>query len=140
MSLFNCRVWGAVYNEKGEILMARRNAALYPNSTEYIGWEFCGGGIEPGEMPEQALIREYKEELGVDIGTPKLLNARTSERDGKPLLVLFYSAPYLGGEVRLTNEQNILEHDTYQWFSRAELAVLNMGVHGNEDRDAFLLP
>ncbi|MFV0431047.1 MAG: 8-oxo-dGTP diphosphatase MutT [Alphaproteobacteria bacterium] len=54
---------GIMVNEAGKILVAQR-----PKGKSMAGfWEFPGGKIEAGEVPEQALIREFKEELGVDI-------------------------------------------------------------------------
>ena len=46
----------------GRVLLAKR-----PEGRKMAGlWEFPGGKIEEGELPEQALIRELKEELNID--------------------------------------------------------------------------
>src|SRR5690606_11705513 len=53
----------ALVDRDGRILIAQR-----PQGKAMAGlWEFPGGKVEPGETPERALIRELKEELGIDI-------------------------------------------------------------------------
>lgn len=52
----------ALVDTDGRVLLARR-----PPGKAMAGlWEFPGGKVEPGETPEAALIRELKEELGID--------------------------------------------------------------------------
>lgn len=53
----------ALIDPDGRVLIAQR-----PEGKQLAGlWEFPGGKVEPGERPEQALIRELKEELGIDV-------------------------------------------------------------------------
>ncbi len=52
----------ALIDLEGRVLLAQR-----PEGKSMAGlWEFPGGKVEPGETPEQALIRELQEELGID--------------------------------------------------------------------------
>jgi 8-oxo-dGTP diphosphatase len=53
----------ALVDAEGRVLLARR-----PEGKPLAGlWEFPGGKVQPGETPEQALIRELKEELDIDV-------------------------------------------------------------------------
>lgn len=55
----------ALVDVDGRVLLARR-----PEGKKMAGlWEFPGGKLNPGETPEQAVIRELKEELGIDVTT-----------------------------------------------------------------------
>ena len=53
----------ALVDADGRVLLAQR-----PQGKSMTGlWEFPGGKVESGERPEQSLIRELKEELGIDV-------------------------------------------------------------------------
>jgi 8-oxo-dGTP diphosphatase len=53
----------ALVDLDGRVLLARR-----PEGKKMAGlWEFPGGKLNPGETPEAALIRELKEEIGIDV-------------------------------------------------------------------------
>jgi 8-oxo-dGTP diphosphatase len=53
----------ALFDPDGRVLLARRPAGKPMEGL----WEFPGGKIEAGERPEDTLIRELKEELGIDV-------------------------------------------------------------------------
>ena len=53
----------ALIDVDGRVLIAKR-----PQGKALAGlWEFPGGKVEPGERPEAALIRELREELGIEV-------------------------------------------------------------------------
>ena len=78
----------ALIDADDRILLAQR-----PEGKSMAGlWEFPGGKVESGEMPEQALIRELKEELGVETKTACLapLTFASHEYDDFHLLMPLY--------------------------------------------------
>jgi 8-oxo-dGTP diphosphatase len=55
-------VSAAIIHRDGQVLVGqRRKADRHP-----LKWEFPGGKVEPGETPQQALVRELREELEID--------------------------------------------------------------------------
>ena len=64
----NIEVVAAIIEKDGKIFATQRGYGDFKD-----GWEFPGGKIEPGETPEQALVREIKEELEADIKVGNLV-------------------------------------------------------------------
>ena len=86
----------ALINEFDEILLSKRQ------KNKHLGgyWEFPGGKIEKNEAPEQALVREIKEELNIDINNKCIAPLSFSEFDYKEfqLLLLLYVCRRWEGE------------------------------------------
>ena len=58
----------ALVDADNRVLLAQR-----PDGKQFAGlWEFPGGKVEPGETPEEALVRELREELGIETKVPCL--------------------------------------------------------------------
>jgi 8-oxo-dGTP diphosphatase len=95
----------ALIDKDGRVLISQR-----PEGKAMAGmWEFPGGKVEPGERPEQALIRELKEELGIDV-TTACLAPLTFASHGYPsfhLLMPLYVCRRWKGEIRPGEGQRI---------------------------------
>lgn len=108
----------ALVDEDGRVMIARR-----PNGKSMAGlWEFPGGKVEAGETPEDALIRELKEELAIDVKKPCLapLVFASHEYEEFHLLMPLYICRKWQGDVRPQEEQ------TVKWVRPARLRDFEM--------------
>lgn len=85
-------------------------------------WEFPGGKVEKGELPELALVREIREELNISISAQDLTpTCFASEPLGaKNLLLLLYIADKWEGEVIAKEGQQ------FDWFDLDAISKLDM--------------
>ena len=80
------------------------------------GWEFPGGKVEEGEKPEDAIVREIKEELGADI---KVTGFLTTVEHDYPQFHL--SMDCFWAELKEGTEMQLLEHEAAKWLAKDEL-------------------
>jgi 8-oxo-dGTP diphosphatase len=91
-------VAAALADANGRILLQQR-----PEGAAMAGlWEFPGGKVEQGEVPEAALARELREELGIDVGADQLAPAcfASAPLGDRHLLLLLYVCREWAGEPR----------------------------------------
>jgi 8-oxo-dGTP diphosphatase len=101
-------VAGAVYDQ-GRLLAARRSAP-----PELAGrWELPGGKVEPGESAPEALVRELREELGVEVEPGERIPGEWPLKPGYVLRV--WTARVCSGEPR-----PLQDHDELRWLSRRD--------------------
>lgn len=84
----------AVIRKDGKILIAQRKA----DSFLAHHWEFPGGKIEQGETLEACLIREVREELGIEIRPIRLLQKKEYAYPEKTVLLDFYLCDWVSGD------------------------------------------
>lgn len=76
-------------------------------------WEFPGGKVEPGESDEQALVREIREELGLEISVGRRLGGDLPI--GAAAVLRVYLCRVLAGKLTL------VDHDEHRWLTAAAL-------------------
>lgn len=117
--------YGVVTDEGGRLLLARWTEG------RRVAWTLPGGGLEPGEAPEDAVRREIREETGYTVRVGSLLGihsrvipaGRRVQKSSVPLhtLRIVYRAEVTGGKLRWETEGST---DRAEWFSLPAVAGL----------------
>lgn len=100
------------YNETGEpiIFATQKGYGDFKG-----GWEFPGGKIEPGESPEQALVREIREELETEIIVGELIDTVEYDYPNFHLSMDCFWCEVKSGDLKL------LEASAAKWLTKEEL-------------------
>ena len=108
------KVVAAIIQKENKILATKRGYGEFINM-----WEFPGGKIEPGETKEEALIREIKEELNIEINVDKFAIDIEYQYPNFYLFMSCFMCSIKEGSIEL------LEHNDGKWITKEELNTLN---------------
>lgn len=126
-------VVGGLLRREDRLLLCHRRAdrPWYPDV-----WDLPGGHVEAGERPEEALVRELAEELGVDVDVPGRPADRVLTDDETGLRLSIWRVDEWRGEpANLAPD----EHDAIGWFRLADLDDLALADDAYRTELATLL-
>lgn len=118
MEEFENRIYVAVKGvliKDGKALILRR--ADIKTDDEIGWWEFAGGTLEFGENPEQTLVREYREEAGLEVKPERLLYVSSVHTNPKYQIIVI---TYLCSCEDCSNVKISSEHLAYKWVGASE--------------------
>ncbi|HEX9897244.1 MAG TPA: NUDIX domain-containing protein [Dehalococcoidales bacterium] len=132
-----CRISaGTVIVQQGRILLVRHGAAFH-------GRDFLvapGGGVEHDESIIQAVVREVKEETGLEVDPYKILFIEDMISRRKRVIKIWFLCKIVGGQLEKT--QNAIEEGIVEskWYCKAELKdeVVYPSILINTDWHIFL--
>ena len=116
-------VVGAIIRDGDRYLVGQRAA----NKAQGGLWEFMGGKIEPGETPEQALARECREELALEIEDEHIIDSVVHEYPEKTIRLTLISRSPKSGSI-----PKALEHQQIRWVTRAEMDTMDFAPADRE--------
>lgn len=108
------KVVAAIIQKENKILATKRGYGEFINM-----WEFPGGKIESGETKKQALVREIKEELNIEINVDKFALDIEYQYPNFYLFISCFMCSIKEGSIEL------LEHNDGKWITKEELNTLN---------------
>jgi 8-oxo-dGTP diphosphatase len=108
-------VAAAIIVSNGKVLIAKRNANMkLPNL-----WEFPGGKVKENESPNDCVVREIQEELGVRIKVKRLFATNHHRYDFGDIKLIAFIAELVSGRIDLS------EHADFKWVDIDDLKNYN---------------
>ena len=107
------RVVAAIIIENGKVFATQRGYGEFKD-----GWEFPGGKIEPGETPEEAIVREINEELDTEVEVIELLDTVEYDYPNFHLSMGCFICKIKSGDLVLK------EHEAAKWLTKDTLGSL----------------
>lgn len=108
------RVVAAVIRKNNHIFATQRGYGEFKG-----GWEFPGGKIEPGETPQQALVREIREELDTEIKVGDLIETIEYDYPSFHLSMDCFWCEIVEGSLELK------EHEAARWLDKENLYAVD---------------
>lgn len=105
----------AIIEDQGRVLAAQRSAS----GTLGLKWEFPGGKLEAGETDVEALVREIREELSVEIRLGARLPVTNRDDEWRTIQLIPFVCQLATDEIILT------EHEQFLWLTPDELPALD---------------
>lgn len=110
---FKLVVRGLIKDAEGKILILKRS--IHSRTNPGL-WELPGGKVESGEDFDKALIREIKEETGLDISLTNAIGVAQQDHPHRHSVHIIMEVKVNSGNLKISDE-----HENYQWVSLHKL-------------------
>lgn len=119
-----------LFDEKGKILTIRRTKTA---PSRPLHWDLPGGDLDLGEDAKEGIIREIKEETGLEVKDLRLLDVISAFNDQNEFWVtICYTAKPTTAEVMLS-----YEHDDFKWVTPDEFLKLKASPRNKKFVERF---
>jgi len=120
--MFSLGAFAIIFDPQGRVLLCHRR--------DMDMWNLPGGGVESGEMPDEAVVREVVEETGLEVVVERLVGIYGKVDDD---LVFAFTCRVVGGQLSISAES-----DEYGYFQIDQIPLNTSSRHVERIRDAHL--